>query len=298
MCFLRSRGAVFCVRLYHLLHGWGAARVPAESGVQIRTRHGSLIGFLQWILWLFRRGGGPEPGNATPETPTTESVDAAGSASYSVNGNTALTKTSHESEAVLKSSDTNEAADATTHNEHVELTREIRSNEKSNPSASENLKTTNDAAVQTKYVQAFLERLPEIQRQLLDAETAPGKALAEFMAKLMPTKMRLRAPLRALRADYKEMDEMGIHRASERPESRVKHVTLMLIFIAVEAVINGSFLAVGSEGGLITGCLMALGISLFNVLLLGFGLGAMALRQLNHRASITNCLALLLCAPC
>ena len=55
--------------------------------------------------------------------------------------------------------------------------------------------TLNDGAIQTKHVRAFLERLPEIQRQLLEAETAPGQALAEFMAKLMPTNMELRAPL-------------------------------------------------------------------------------------------------------
>jgi len=102
------------------------------------------------------------------------------------------------------------------------------------------------------------------------------------MAKLMPTKMELRTPLRALRDDYKAMDEMGIHRASKRPESRVGHVMIILIFIVVEAVINGSFLAVGIEGGLITGCLMALGISFFNVVLLGFTFGAMAVRQINH----------------
>jgi hypothetical protein len=117
----------------------------------------------------------------------------------------------------------------------------------------------------------------------LEAEGAPHTAFAEFMAKLLPTKMELRAPFRALRDDYEAMDEMGVHRASKRPESRVGHVATMAILIALEAVINGSFLAMGSEGGLIAGWLMALGISLFNVLLLGFTFGAMALRQLNHR---------------
>jgi hypothetical protein len=116
------------------------------------------------------------------------------------------------------------------------------------------------------------------------------------MAKLMPTRMELRTPLRALRDDYKAMDEMGVHRASKRPESRVGHVIIILIFIVVEAVINGSFLAVGIEGGLITGCLMALGISFFNVVLLGFTFGSMAFRQLSHHRLYRKLLgALLLC---
>lgn len=159
--------------------------------------------------------------------------------------------------------------------------------------------TLNDGAVQKKRVQAFLERLPEIQAQLLEAETAPNKALAEFMDKLMPTKMQLRAPLRALRDDYRAMDEMDVHRASKRREfrRRVGHVVIVLLFILLEAWINGSFLAVGIEGGLIAGWGIAAGISLFNVLLLGFMFGVMALRQLNHRRLYRRLFgALALCA--
>jgi hypothetical protein len=93
------------------------------------------------------------------------------------------------------------------------------------------------------------------------------------------------------------MDEMGVHRASKRPKSRFVPAIVLLIFVLVEAVVNGSFLAVGSEGGLIAGCLMAAGISVFNVVLLGFGLGAMLSRQLNHRRFHRKLLgALALCA--
>lgn len=242
--------------------------MPSGSEVQVRTTHGWLIGFFEWILWLFRRGGGSER-------------DESGiSASDPVNANPEDTKNSQQSGVFLKSSDSN-AANSTPHSQRVEVGGESRSKDEPKPQARAGIRTLNEP-VQTKHVQAFLERLPEIQRQLLEADTAPGKAFAEFMAKLMPTKMELRTPLRALRDDYKAMDEMGIHRASKRPESRVGHVMIILIFIVVEAVINGSFLAVGIEGGLITGCLMALGISFFNVVLLGFTFGAMAVRQINH----------------
>jgi hypothetical protein len=244
--------------------------VPSGSEVQFRTTHGWLIGFFEWLVWLFRRGGEYEPARDTRD-----GVNDRTSPLDPMNGNTEVKKTSQQSSH-------SNAANAISHNQRVELTEESRSNDQPKPLASEGLTTLNDETVQTKHVQAFLERLPEIQRQLLEAETAPGKALAEFMAKLMPTKMELRAPLRALRDDYKAMDEMGVHRASKRPESRVGHVIIILIFIVVEAVINGSFLAVGIEGGLITGCLMALGISFFNVVLLGFTFGAMAVRQINH----------------
>jgi hypothetical protein len=169
--------------------------VPSGSEVQVRTTHSWLVGFFQWIVWLFRRGGASE----TTPTDLKDSANARASASDLVNGNTGVTKTSHQSEAVPKSTHSNSATDAIQHNQGVELTEESRSKDESKPLASEGLRTLNDGAVQTKHVQAFLERLPEIQRQLLEAETAPGKALAEFMAKLMPTRMKLRAPLRALR---------------------------------------------------------------------------------------------------
>lgn len=230
--------------------------MPPESRAQVRTAQGWLIGFLQWILWLFRRGGG--------------------TGLNGVNGDKEVTKAPQQSSH-------SDAANPISHDERAELSGGSRATDQAKPLASEGLKSRNEEAVQTKHVQAFLERLPEIQRQLLEADTAPGKALAEFMAKLMPTKMELRAPLLALRDDYEAMDEMGVHRASKRPKSRVVPALVMLIFVIVEALINGSFLAVGSEGGLIAGWLMAAGISCFNVVLLGFGLGAMLVRQLNHR---------------
>lgn len=179
----------------------------------------------------------------------------------------------------------------------VELTRESRPKDEPQPPANEGLRNVSGEAVQTKHVKAFLERLPQIQRQLLEAETAPGRALAEFMAKLMPTRMQLRVPLRALRDDYDMMDEMGVHRASKRPESRALHLVIIAIFIIAEAAINGSFLAVGVEGGLLMGWLMALGISFFNVVLLGFIFGATGIRQINHHRLYRKLLgAFVLCA--
>jgi len=207
-----------------------------------------------------------------------------------VNGNAEAMKTSDQSSH-------SSAANATSHDHRVELSGGSRATDQPKPQASEGLKSRNEEAIQTKHVRAFLERLPEIQRQLLEADAAPGKALAEFMAKLMPTRMQLRAPLRALRDDYEAMDEMGVHRASERPGSRVGYVMFVLFFIIVEALINGSFLAVGIEGGLITGWITALGISFFNVVLLGFMFGGWARRQLNLRRFHRKLLgALALCA--
>jgi len=145
------------------------------------------------------------------------------------------------------------------------------------------LRTPNDGAIQTKNVQAFLERLPEIQGQLLEAETAAQRALVEFMRKLMPIRMELRTPLMELKADYEYMEKIGMHRASERPKHRWLVALSMLPLIAAEAWINGSFLARGLENGLIGGWTIAAAISLFNVVLLGFFCGAFGRRRLNHR---------------
>ncbi len=259
--------------------------MPTGSEAQVRTTHGWLIGFFQWILWLFRRGGGSEPARDIRD-----SVNNRISALDPVNGNAEAMKTSDQSSH-------SSAANAISHNQRVDPTGESGSKDHPRPIPDEDLRTPNDGAIQTKQVRAFLERLPEIQRQLLEADTAPGRALAEFMAKLMPTKMQLRTPLRALRDDYEAMDEMGVHRASKRPESRIVHVVIVLCFIALEAFINGTFLAAGSEGGLIGGWVTALGISFFNVVLLGFTFGAMALRQLSHHRLYRRLLGILaLCA--
>jgi len=246
--------------------------VPAGSGVQFRTTHGWLIGFFQWLLWLFRRGGENEPARDTTDGEANDVTSAPDPIDVNM-----------EVKKPYQQSSRSNIENATGGDQHFEPSGGSQPNDKPKPQAGEGLRSPNGEAVQTKHVQAFLERLPEIQRQLMEAEAAPGRALAEFKAKLGPTKMELRASLRALRQDYKAMDEMDLHRDSKRPESRVGHVLILLLFIVVESAINGSFLAVGIEGGLITGCLMALGISFFNVVLLGFTFGAMAVREVNHR---------------
>jgi hypothetical protein len=115
------------------------------------------------------------------------------SASDRVNSNKEVTKISRETGIIPKSSDSKVAADTTSHDQRIELSGAFGSEERRKDFGGEGFRTQSDRAVQIKNVQAFLERLPEIQRQLLEAETAPGKAFAEFMAKLMPTKMQLRA---------------------------------------------------------------------------------------------------------
>ena len=198
-----------------------------------------------------------------------------------MNGSTGVTKTSPKSEDVLKSSHSNTAGEAPRGSERADPTGDIRP--KDEPKASDGWRVLNDGAVQKKHVQAFLERLPEIQAQLLEAQTAAQRALTEFMRKLMPIRMELRRPLMELKADYEYMDEIGVHRASERPKHRWLVALTLLPVIAGEAWINGSFLARGLENGLIGGWTIAAGISLFNVVLLGFFLGAFGRRRLNHR---------------
>jgi len=191
--------------------------VQAGSEVEVRATHGWLIGFFQWILWLFRRGGVLET-TPTDHTNHKDSADETISAPDPVNGSTGVTKTSPKSEDVLKSSHSNTAGEPPRGSERADPTGEIRS--KDEPKASDGWRVLNDGAVQKKHVQAFLERLPEIQAQLLEAQTAVQRALTEFMRKLMPIRMELRRPLMELKADYEYMDEIGVHRASERPKHR------------------------------------------------------------------------------
>ena len=145
------------------------------------------------------------------------------------------------------------------------------------------MRTPNDGAIQTKNVQAFLERLPEIQGQLLEVETTAQRALVEFMRKLNAYSHGITHALMELKADYEYMEKIDMHRASERPKHRWLVALSMLPLIAAEAWINGSFLARGLENGLIGGWTIAAAISLFNVVLLGFFCGAFGTAKLNHR---------------
>jgi hypothetical protein len=265
----------------------GGIRVQAVSEVQSRSDRGWLIGFFQWLIWLFRRGGvalSTPPQDTPVRVPDVGSPDARPQA----------TKARDQPSDVLNSSGSNSSRDATAGNQSSEPVKGSHPNdeEKGHGNSPEAPK---DAGVKPQTIRAFLQRLPQIRRLLLEAETSD--AVAEFMATRVPMLLEVRTKAEVVRADRHKIAEMGGPRAPERPKSRLLYALVMLMFIGVEAIINGSFLAVGSEGGLIAGWLMALGISLFNVLLLGFVFGAMALRQTNHRKVHRRLLgALALCA--
>ena len=77
--------------------------------------------------------------------------------------------------------------------------------------------------------------------------------------------------------------EHDLDRAPHYPESRVKHWGLIGILLLIEAVLNGSFLALGNELGLLGGTFEAIVIALINVLL-GLFVGWKVVTQWNHRS--------------
>lgn len=76
-------------------------------------------------------------------------------------------------------------------------------------------------------------------------------------------------------------DKHGLRRSPSPPHSRVLHFSIPVLLLVVEAALNGSFLAIGHELGLIGGVFEALFIAAVNV---SMGLSAgLILRQVNHR---------------
>lgn len=94
--------------------------------------------------------------------------------------------------------------------------------------------------------------------------------------------------LRDAREAKKEYDdfriEHGLRRAARDPGSRFLALSLLALAIVVEAALNGVFFAEGSELGLVGGVVLALGISVVNVLVFGFLSGLGPGRWQHHRS--------------
>ena len=131
-------------------------------------------------------------------------------------------------------------------------------------------------------IKTFLEHLPEIRKLLDRADAALKNAWADFKMNIA----RANSPeLSALKQQKEALDqfraENKIRRAPLFPHSRPLHYGIVAVLVLLETALNGLMLARGLETGLIGGWGVALGISILNVVLLGFRLGGASLRLLN-----------------
>lgn len=98
--------------------------------------------------------------------------------------------------------------------------------------------------------------------------------------------------LRDARDAKKEYDDFrirhGLARPAHDPGNRFLTIALLALAIAVESALNGVFFAEGSDLGLVGGVMLALGISVVNVVVLGFVLGLFPARWTHHRSLLVR----------
>jgi hypothetical protein len=74
----------------------------------------------------------------------------------------------------------------------------------------------------------------------------------------------------------------GLNRTADFPDSKVFHYSIFFLLLIIESILNGNFLARGSEYGLLEGVMDALGIAMLNVGV-GFLIGNSVMRYIFHR---------------
>jgi hypothetical protein len=90
--------------------------------------------------------------------------------------------------------------------------------------------------------------------------------------------------LRASRNEYLAFQiKNQLSRRSRHPRSHAWHRAILLFLLLIETCLNGFFMAVGEEFGLLGGIIQALIISLINIVF-GFSVGYFLLRQMAHRS--------------
>ena len=97
------------------------------------------------------------------------------------------------------------------------------------------------------------------------------------------------AELAAFRAAH------GLTRRAHYPASRLLHVALLAAMLMTEAVLNGQFLALGHELGLLGGVSSALVIAVINVIC-GFAVGRLFMPGLFHRNAVRKVVSAALCS--
>jgi hypothetical protein len=144
----------------------------------------------------------------------------------------------------------------------------------------------------------FRDSLPEVRALLDRADTAAREASSRFRDRAEEIRERL-YPLKRrfheLSAELERFrDQHRLARPSRRPRGRKLALwrAAPFVMIAIESVLNMSFLARGIEGGYLHGFAYAFLISLVNVWCLGFWFAGGLLRQLHHRSLLRKLAAM------
>ena len=140
-------------------------------------------------------------------------------------------------------------------------------------------------------LRTYAERLNgiDVSGRMVEIEAASRDAVADFKAHTHQGLTDLHAASHRLIETGREREAFrrkhGLDRTAHLPSSHVLHVGVLLVLLIVEAVLNGSLLALGDEFGLLGGFFQAFIIALLNIGG-GFLAGRLAVPWLLHRRFI------------
>ena len=138
------------------------------------------------------------------------------------------------------------------------------------------------------HLRAYSDRLRSLnfEVRVSQIETSASNAIAEFRTQMSYGKDYLYQLRRQVVEIEKEVEnfrkENNLERTAHIPKSRLLHFSFVLMLLLLETVLNGYFLARGSEFGILGGVLEALSIAAINVGL-GFMVGKWIPPNIFHK---------------
>jgi len=136
----------------------------------------------------------------------------------------------------------------------------------------------------------------DIEHEAINIASAAQRASTEFIVKVDEGKAKLFTLWRnvcMIETQWNEFRQKHkLTHPADYPLSRLWNFAIILVILAVESVLNGSFLARGLETGLIGGIIEAFVIAAINVTF-GFFLGDSVMRYLFHRSIMLRLIALI-----
>ena len=156
--------------------------------------------------------------------------------------------------------------------------------------------------IASRHIDAYMNRLSEVDlcKQKFDIQSISSKVTTKFknetdiaIKRLLVSKEDLKGACQYFTAFR---DEHAINKPESYQHSHLFHISLILIMLSIEIVLNGTFIGMGLEQGLIGGIGVALSLSFINI---GFGFlsGFIFLRYLKYRnilIRLTCCIFLVL----
>ncbi|QLZ68962.1 hypothetical protein FOLKNPGA_01742 [Legionella sp. PC1000] len=117
-------------------------------------------------------------------------------------------------------------------------------------------------------------------------KSAAENAISEFEAEARDGINQLENDMRQVQELHQERNDFrkknGLDRTARYPESRIFHISIIMVLFLIESILNANFLAIGLENGILGGFIEALAISTINIFV-SLGAGIFLYPRVNHK---------------